>query len=395
MKRKVAIYTGNRAEFGMLCPIIKAIGRHPGLEYQLIVSGAHLDDSFGLSKKEIEREGVQIAREIKLEYGSESIVSTTKSIGEGIIKLCDVLLELKPDIVLVGADRYESFSAMIAATQLNFPTAHFEGGDVTLGGALDDSLRHAMTKLAHIHLTTNYDSKERVIKLGEEAWRVNDVGFPGIGAMAASDFITPEDICAQLNIDIKKPFILFTQHSISTQPDEATEQIKPSLDALVELSVEKDCQVLITYPNNDAGGQKIIAEIEKRKPSFNKNIQVIPHLGHKRYLGVLNICGQAGTGVCVGNSSSGIKETPIFGSPSIIIGTRQDGRLRAGNVINVGYNKQEIKEAIMKSLFDKQYREHCKNIKNPYGDGNSGELIAEILVKTEINRELLNKKITY
>ncbi|MCX6181195.1 MAG: UDP-N-acetylglucosamine 2-epimerase, partial [Bacteroidetes bacterium] len=329
------------------------------------------------------------------QFGSKDILSTTKSIGESIIKLSDCFAEVQPDIILVGADRYESFAAMIAATQLNIPTAHFEGGDITQGGALDDSLRHSMTKLAHIHFTTNYDSKDRVLKLGEEDWRVHDVGFPGIDALASSELVDTKKLCLELGIDIKKPLILFTQHSITTEPEQAIEQIKPSLEALNEMALEKDCQILITYPNNDAGGQKIISEIEKFQLTCSKNIQVLPHLGYKRYQGVLNICGIEGTGVCVGNSSSGIKETPIFFCPSIIIGTRQDGRLRAGNVINTGYNKDEIKLALIKSLFDKDFRDHCKKIKNPYGNGNASTQIANILATVEINKKLLNKKITY
>jgi UDP-N-acetylglucosamine 2-epimerase (non-hydrolysing)/GDP/UDP-N,N'-diacetylbacillosamine 2-epimerase (hydrolysing) len=395
VERRIAIYTGNRAEFGMLCPIIKSISQHPKLECNLIVSGAHLDESYGLSKSEIEQEGLRIYKEIDLKYGSDDELSIVKSIGEGIIKISEALVEMRPDIVLVGADRYEGFSAMVASTQLNIPTAHFEGGDVTLGGALDDSLRHAMTKMAHLHFTTNKESMERVLRLGEEKHRVFNVGFPGNSDTDFDDMISPNKLAEELSIDLKKPLILFTQHSISTQPDSAIEQILPSLEALNELTTEKDIQVIITYPNNDAGGKKIISKIQEFSIHCNSKINVIPHLGHKRYHSLLNICGNIGLGVCVGNSSSGIKETPIFSCPSITIGTRQNGRLRAENVISVDYSKDQIKKAVIKSLFDNEYREFCKNVINPYGNTDAGLLISDILSRVSLDYEILNKKITY
>jgi len=395
MARRIAIYTGNRAEFGMLCPIIKSITQHPKLECNLIVSGAHLDESYGLSKSEIEQEGLSIYKEIDLMYGSDDELSIVKSIGEGVIKISEVLAKIKPDIVLVGADRYEGFSAMVASTQLNIPTAHFEGGDVTLGGALDDSLRHAMTKMAHLHFTTNKESMERVLRLGEETNRVFNVGFPGNSSTDFSDIVPANKLAEELGIDINKPLILFTQHSISTQPDRAIEQVLPSLDALNELAAQNDIQVVITYPNNDAGGKKIISRIKEFSAHCNSKISIVPHLGHKRYHSLLNICGNIGSGVCVGNSSSGIKETPIFSCPSITIGTRQDGRLRAENVISVDYDKDQIKNAVIKSLFDSEYREFCKNVINPYGNTDAGLLISDILSKVSLDYRLLNKKITY
>jgi len=394
-KRIIAIYTGNRAEFGMLFPIIKSISQHPKLEYKLIVSGAHLDKDYGLSKNEISQEGLEIYQEIDLEFGSENEVSVVKSIGEGIIKITEVLVKIKPDIVLVGADRYEGFSAMISSTQLNIPTAHFEGGDVTLGGALDDSLRHAMTKLAHIHFTTNKDSMQRVLNLGEEAHRVFNVGFPGNSKLQANELIPPRDLCEELSLDVNKPLILFTQHSISTQADNSVNQIIPSLEALNELANEHNIQTIITYPNNDAGGNKIILKLKEFSAYCNSNIKIIPHLGHKKYHSLLSLCGHKGLGVCVGNSSSGIKETPIFSCPSVTIGKRQDGRLRAKNVISVDYNKDQIKNAIIKSLFDSNYRKECTNAINPYGDADAGEVISTILSEVSLEYELLNKKITY
>ena len=391
----VVIYTGNRAEFGMLAPIIKSIGQHPNLEYRLIVSGAHLDNEYGFSKTEIEKEGFNIYKEFKLKYGADDVLSTVQSIGEGVIKISEFLAKIKPDIVLVGADRYEGFSAMIASTQLNIPTAHFEGGDITLGGALDDSLRHAMTKLAHLHFTTNNESMNRVLKLGEEKHRVFNVGFPGNSTSSGDPLLSPFSFCEELGININKPLVLFTQHSISTQPDNAIQQIKPSLEALNELAEDKDVQVVITYPNNDAGGKKIISKLNEFSSYCHSNIKIIPHLGYKKYQSLLNVCGNTGLGVCVGNSSSGIKETPIFSCPSITIGNRQEGRLRAKNVISVGYDKVQIKNAILECLYNVEFRKMCQLAVNPYGQADTGQMIANVLADLVIDYKLLNKKITY
>lgn len=395
-KRKIAVFTGNRAEFSMLTPIIQGLKNDARIEYILIVSGAHLYENHGNSLKEIEREGFEIHYRLPLENkGGTDELSTTKTIGEVILKLSELLSSIEIDIMLVASDRFESFGACIAATQLNIPTAHFEGGDITQGGALDDSLRHAMTKLSHLHLTTNQDAADRVIKMGEEVHRVKNVGFPGIDSVASGNFMSENEVVEDLNLDLSRPIVLFTQHSITLFPDKAPEQVAPSLAALKAIQKELDAQIIITYPNNDAGGQLIINEIEKLRAEKPRGFQVHPHLGRFRYYGLLNILGNKSKGVCVGNSSSGIKETPIFNCPSVIIGTRQDGRLRGENVITVDYHQDAISKAIKKCITDDAFRAKCKDVINPYGAGNSGKIIADFLVDVDLSYSILNKQITY
>ncbi|MBU1076183.1 MAG: UDP-N-acetylglucosamine 2-epimerase (hydrolyzing) [Spirochaetes bacterium] len=393
-KRKIAIFTGNRAEYGLQYPIIKAIVAHPGLDYYLLVSGAHLDEKFGYTKKEIEKDGFQVYKEVKAEVKADDLFSTTQAVGHIILNLSKELNSLKPDFLVVYADRFEGLAAVIAGNQMGIPVAHIEGGDVTSGGALDDYVRHAMSKLAHLHFTTNQEAADRIAKLGEERWRIFNTGFPVIDLIKAGKYTSLDEIKERFHIDPAKPIVLFTQHSITTELDKIEEQIRPSLEALISCA-EEGIQVIITYPNNDAGGRRIIDELKKLEERKIPNLFFYDHLGRSVYHGFLNICGKAGTGVCVGNSSSGIKETPAFGSPFVNIGTRQEGRLRSTNVIDASYDKDEILKAIKKSLFDESFREECKNCLNPYGEGGSGEKIAKVLADIELNRDLLQKKITY
>ncbi|HNR86862.1 MAG TPA: UDP-N-acetylglucosamine 2-epimerase [Spirochaetota bacterium] len=393
-KRKIAIFTGNRAEYGLQFPIIKAVDEHPDLEYYLLVSGAHLQEDFGKSVQEIEKDGFRIHSEVKITMGDDSLYATAQAIGSGILSLSAILRDIRPDFHVVYADRFEGFSAVITSTQMNIPTAHIEGGDITEGGALDDSVRHAMTKLSHLHFTTNEEAAERVRRLGEEPWRVFNVGFPAIDLISRGMYATPEELRERFGIVPDRPVVLFTQHSVTTEFESAAEQIRPSLEAMVALAGE-GVQVIVTYPNNDAGGMRIIKEIESLSQKKLPNLHVYRSLGRYNYHGVLNLCGRAGTGACVGNSSSGIKETPAFGCPTVNIGSRQNGRLRSTNVIDADYSKKTVYEACRKALFDADFRAQSAVCKNPYGEGNSGKRIAEVLATIDISPKLLQKKMTY
>lgn len=395
-KRKIAIFTGNRAEYGLQYPIIKAISESKRLEYFLLVSGAHLDEKFGYTKREIEKDGFKVYAQVKAEVKADSLFSTTQAIGNIVINLSKVLNRIKPDFLIVYADRFEGLAAVVAGSQMGIPVAHIEGGDVTSGGALDDYVRHAMTKLAHVHFTTNQEAAQRIAALGEEKWRIFNVGFSVIDLIKAGRFAGYEQVCEKLGypLDLSKPVILFTQHSITTELKSVYSQVNPSLEALKYFAC-RGVQVIITYPNNDAGGRRIIEILEKLKKEQIPNIRMFSHLGRYYYHGLLDICGRKGLGVCAGNSSSGIKETPAFNCPFVNIGTRQKGRLRGGNVIDAGYSKKEIIRAINKSLFDKEFRNRCAKGENPYGSGGTGRRIVEVLSGLNIDKKLIQKKITY
>lgn len=393
-KRKVAVFTGNRAEYGLQYPILKAVEAHPQLDYQLLVSGAHLDDNFGRTLDEVHNDGFRIDAEVKIEMGADSRISTAHAIGSGVLAISNALEKLKPDMVVVYADRFEGFAAVIAATQMNLPTAHIEGGDLTEGGALDDSVRHSMTKLAHLHFTTNQQATNRILAMGEEPWRVHTVGFPAIDLISEGRYATPNEVVEKLGLDLARPIVLFTQHSVTTEFEQATTQLQPSIKAMCKLAGQ-GVQVVMTYPNNDAGGRAIIVDLNALEGVSIEGLQVHSSLGRHVYHGVLALARDPALKVvCVGNSSSGVKETPAFGCPTVNIGSRQQGRLRGNNVIDAGYDELEILVAVTRCLHDKAFRKSCQATDNPYYLGDAGKKIAAVLASVPINQELLRKAMT-
>jgi UDP-N-acetylglucosamine 2-epimerase (non-hydrolysing)/GDP/UDP-N,N'-diacetylbacillosamine 2-epimerase (hydrolysing) len=393
-KKVVAIFTGNRAEYGLLYPVIKAISLHPDLECKLLVSGAHLDPHFGDTLNEIKSDGFEIYDEIKIDMETNSLNVIPNAIGSGIISISNTLAKLKPDFAVIYADRFEGLAAVVAASQMNIPTVHIEGGDLTEGGALDDSVRHAMTKLAHIHFTTNDEASERILGLGEESWRVQTVGFTAIDLIEQKNYATVSEIQSKFKLDLTQPIVLFTQHSISQIPEMSKTLIDPSLIAMRMLS-EEGAQIIITYPNNDNGSTEIIKCINNFKHLSNSNVFVEKSLGRYYYHGILALALDKNNRIaCVGNSSSGIKETPAFGCPTVNIGSRQEGRLRGSNVIDADYDSDEIYKATIKCLYDEKFRKISKEGLNPYWKGGAGVKVANYLANLTINQELIRKKMT-
>jgi UDP-hydrolysing UDP-N-acetyl-D-glucosamine 2-epimerase len=392
--RTIAVFTGNRAEFGLQFPILRAIELHPDLDYRLIVSGAHLDPDFGRSLAEIEANGFRVHEQVKINLEADTLAATAKAIGSGVVAMSTALERVRPDLLIVYADRFEGFAAVIAGTQMNVPTAHVEGGDRTEGGALDDSVRHAMTKLAHLHFTTNAQATNRILAMGEEPWRVQTVGFPAIDLIQDGQFAAPAELVEQFDLDLGRPLVIFTQHSVTTEFEQAVDQVLPSLAALEKLA-RNGVQIVATYPNNDAGGRGIIAALEVAARSGGSGFQLHRSLGRWFYHGLLGLARDPELRIaCVGNSSSGIKETPAFGCPTVNIGTRQYGRLRAENVIDAGYDAAAIEAAVRRCLFDERFRGACRVAENPYGTGEAGRKIAERLASVPIDARLLRKAMT-
>lgn len=391
-KRLIAVFSGNRAEYGLQYSILRAIKEHPMLDYRLIVSGAHLDSNFGRTISEIRDDGFDIHAEVAIDMSGGEKVSTARAIGTGILSLAPVLQAMNPDIFLVYADRFEGFAAVITSTQMNIPTAHVEGGDITEGGALDDSVRHAMTKLAHLHYTTNEQATNRILAMGEEPWRVHTVGFPAIDLIVDGSYATPEDLTQRLKLDPQRPTVLFTQHSVTTEFEDAALQLRSSLGALTRLANE-GVQVILTYPNNDAGGEAIARVLQEFVGISHPNMQLHRSLGRYVYHGLLALAKLPDWRVaCVGNSSSGIKETPVFGCPTVNIGSRQQGRLRGDNVMDANYDAQEIYAAVWRCLFDEEFRTICAATENPYGGGKAGKLIAESLATIDLDPKRILRK---
>lgn len=378
MRRKIAVLTGTRAEYGILRPILKRINDHPNLELYLIVTGMHLSDEFGYTVKEIESDGFNIYARLDTLNRDDTGAGMAKYIGDTTIKLAEVFERLHPDILILLGDRGEMLAGAIAAACMNILIAHIHGGESS--GSVDEGFRHAISKLAHLHFVATDESKQRLLLLGEDPNRIFVVGAPGLDDIY-EDLLPPEEIAKKYGLDLSKPIVLLVQHPVVTEVEEAPYQIRETLEAIADLKL----QTITIYPNADAGGRrmiKVIKEYEK-KYSFIKAYKNLPR---REYLSLMSIAT-----VMVGNSSSGIIEAPSFGLPVVNIGTRQKGRLRAGNVIDVGYNKEEIKNAILKAIYDENFRKKVKSIKNPWGDGKASERIVNILANIKIDKKLLQK----
>lgn len=382
MSKKIAVITGTRADYGIYYSVLKQIEKNPNLELQLIVCGMHLCPEFGMTVNEIEKDGFEISDRIETILASDTGSSMAKSIGLTLINLTQSLERLKPDILVVLGDRGEMMAGAIAATHMNIPVAHIHGGEVT--GTVDESIRHAITKLSNIHFPSTKDSKERIIKMGEKEENVFVVGAPGLDYIKNTTYLSRREILQKFNLKDDKIFIM-TQHPITTERDMVSWQIRQTLEAISQCKV----QTVISYPNSDNGGREIIKVIEEFRAKYDF-LKVFKNLSQVEYLSLLNIAD-----AMIGNSSSGIIEAASFKLPVINIGTRQQGRLRACNVIDVGYEKEEILNGINKALYDEEYRKELKSCINPYGDGRAGERISEHLEKIKITRELIQKRITY
>lgn len=393
--RRITFFSGNRAEFGLQRPIIEEAMKHQDLDVSILISGAHLDPFFGKTIQEVVDTGIKVSGTIDIPDISRDIRYTSLSIAKVIEGISNFLLASQPSIFVVYADRFEGFAALVASTQMNIPTAHIEGGDLTEGGALDDSIRHAMTKLAHLHFVTNDDSMKRVLNLGEESWRVHNVGFPAIDLIQQNRFASRDEIVQQLGIDLEKPLVVFTQHSITIEPEKAREQMQECVNA-IRCLMKIGVQVIVTYPNNDDGSHEIIEEIEKLKHEEHELLLVYKSLGRHLYHGLLALARDNRLKVvCAGNSSSGIKETPAFGCPTVNIGNRQASRLRGKNVIDTVCESKEIINSIKTALFDENFREMCRNTPNPYFQGGASQKVVEVLRSIPLDKNLLRKKMTY
>ncbi len=381
-KRKIVSITGSRAEYGLTSNVFREIKNHPKLELSLIVTGMHLTKEFGLTIKEIEKDGFEISAKIENLTAEDTSRAMTKSVGKCLLHLPDILEKINPDVLLVLTDLGHSLASAIVGTYMNIPIAHLHGGDVS--GTVDEPVRHAITKLSHIHFPATKKSAERILKMGEEPWRVFIVGSPSLDRILNRKFSSKSDLIKKFNLDANQPLILVVQHPVTTDIENAAKQMKETMETIRELNY----QTIVIYPNADAGGRKMIKVINQYK-NYPK-IQIYKSLPYEDYLDIMNIAS-----VMVGNSSSGIIEAPSFHLPFVNIGIRQQGREKVENVIDVDYDKEEIKKAIEKAINDKKFIEKVKSCKNPYGDGKAGIKIADILSKIKIDHHLLEKRLTY
>ena len=383
MKRKVAVVTGTRAEYGILCPVLRAVEQHPKLQLLLIATGMHLSHEFGYTVQELEKDGFNIEAKVDMLLSNDTSAAMSKSVGIGIIGLAQTWEQVEPDVIVVLGDRVEPLAAAISGSYMNIPVAHIHGGDTGKGG-LDESARHAITKFAHIHFPATRKSAERIIAMGEDRWRVHTVGSPALDTILNEPLLPPEVIARSLGLGLSQPVILVVQHPVTTQVEEAPEQMRQTLQAIVEFQYP----TVVIYPNSDAGGRRMMDVIKQYEGyPFIKTFKSLPR---REYLSLMRVAG-----VMVGNSSSGIVEAPSLGLPVVNIGIRQEGRERGQNVTDVAHDRAQVLNAIGKALTDKEFLARVKRCKSPYGDGKTGPRIAEILSKTKDTPRLLQKQITY
>lgn len=382
---KVAVVTGTRAEYGILKPLLKKIKNFSGFKLELMITGIHLLKRYGLTIGEIKKDGFKTdERVVMYEKNEEASCYYGEALGKGIKNFTKMFLKIKPDLLIVLGDRLEPLAATLSAANLIIPIIHIHGGEKTNSGCIDESIRHAITRFAHIHLVSTEQSKQRLIKMGEEPWRIFRVGALGQESFLNSPKIKREVLFGKFRLDSKQKLILCLFNPVIFEADKMGRHMREILKALEELKI----QSIIIYPNNDIGGKDIIKEIDKHKNS--PFIKIYPNLNHEDYVSLLK---QAN--VLIGNSSSGIIEAPSIKLPVVNIGLRNTGREHAENIIFADPAKNDIIEAIKKTLYDKKFRKKLKTCKNPYGDTKTVEKIINILNKIKINKKLLTKYLTY
>lgn len=374
MTRKVCVITGTRAEYGLLRWVMQGIKDDPELTLQVIATGMHLSPEFGLTYREIEKDGFQIDRMIEMLTSSDTSVGIAKSMGLGLIGFADALNELKPDLIVVLGDRFEIFAAVSAALVARIPVAHLHGGETT-EGAFDEALRHSITKMAHLHFVAAEEYRQRVIQLGEQPDKVFLVGGLGIDNIKRLNLLNREELEASIDFKLGRKNLLITFHPVTLENSTATEQMAELLKVLAGLT---DTQLIFTMPNADNDGRALIKMVQQFVAQ-HLNARAYPSLGQLRYLSCI-----AQVDGVVGNSSSGLTEVPSFKKGTINIGDRQRGRLQAASVINCDPVHQNIDTAL-KKLYTADFQASLSSAKNPYGEGGASEKVIEIIKHCEIN----------
>lgn len=381
MPRKVFAITGTRSDYGLMSPIYREFRQQQELKLDLVVTGMHLLPEFADSLRQVEDDRFGSLHYVHMLTDDDSGAGMAQSFGRAVIGLVSTLMEVKPDLVLLQGDRGEMLAGAIAAAHMNIPVIHMSGGDRS--GTIDEPIRNAISKFAHVHLTTCAASSENLQRMGENAKRIFEVGEPGLDVIRTMDYIPRRELEAQLKLEPDRPIIVVAQHPVTTEAEDAGMQMTETLEAVRENGMQAVC----TYPNSDAGGREMtqVLETYRKYPMFH----IEANLGARRFLSLLRIAS-----VIVGNSSSAIFEAPSFKLAAVNVGTRQHGRTRAANVIDVGHDRKAIKAAIRLALSDDVlFRgELVKDVNlNPYGDGHTAPRVMDLLVRLRITPGLLAK----
>lgn len=378
--KTIGVVTTSRADYGIYLPLLKKIEDSPQLKLYLIATGMHLSPKFGSTEKIIKKDGFNIDERIEMLLSSDTPESISKSMGLGTIGFAQSFARFVPDILVVLGDRFEMYAAVIAALPYKIPIAHIHGGEITKG-AIDDAIRHSITKLSHIHFASTKEYAIRIQQLGEEPWRIHISGAPGLDNINSIKMMSTSELENQFKLDLKTPPLLVTFHPVTLEHEKTQWHVGQLLAALENI----DIPTIFTLPNADTGGQVIIDKINIFS-TRHKNAYVVNNFGTPGYFSIM-----AQAAAMIGNSSSGIIEAASFNLPVVNIGNRQEGRMHGINVIDVRHNKENILDGIKQAL-SCEFKEKIQNLKNPYGSGNASEIIIDILENIEINDTLVIKQ---
>ena len=378
--RTIGIVSVGRSDYGIYRPILERIHQDSELSLHLMVTGMHLSPEFGYTVRVIEDEGYPIAERVETLLSSDTPEGVAKSIGLGIMGFGQVFARSQPDIVVVMGDRFEMYAAAVAALPFRIPLAHIHGGEVTIG-AIDEALRHSMTKLSHLHFVSTEAYGERVIRMGEEPWRVTVSGAPSLDNLRTTPLLDRVELEALLGFSPERPFALVTYHPVTLERWDTSWQVGELLAAL------EDCglPLVFTMPNADSGG-RLIMEIVRRFVAGHPSARLVENMGTRAYFSTMT-----SAAVMVGNSSSGIIEAASFSLPVVNIGTRQEGRIRGPNVVDVGYARHAIVDGV-KQAMSPGFRRALEGVPNLYGEGRASEAIVGRLKTVPLDERLVMKR---
>ena len=380
--KRIGIMTGTRAEYGLLKPLMQEINKDNDLELYLIVSGMHLSPEFGMTYQEIEEDGFQINAKVEMLLSSDSPAGISTSIGVGVIGFADEFQRADLDMLILLGDRYEALSAAISAMVMRIPIAHLHGGELT-EGAIDEGIRHSITKMSYLHFTSTEQYRNRVIQLGENPERVFYVGALGVENIKKINLMTKEELEKSIHFEIDENTVVVTYHPVTLENNTVEEQF---LNLLKVLDRNPKIRMIFTKANADTNGRIVNDLIDKYAAQNSERACAFMSLGQKRYLSALKYCR-----IVIGNSSSGIIEAPSFGKPIINIGDRQKGRICADSVINCGYTQQEIQQA-METALTEEFENKARNCRNPYEKENTAANIISVIKDYLLNDKIKLKK---
>ena len=383
-KRRVLGITAIRSEYFLQRPILQAIVDHPELELALVVTGAHLSPLHNYTVKEIEADGFPIVARIENLIYSDRDAARLKGAASQLQILTHLVDELRPEWLFVPADREESMTLALCGTYLNIATAHYAAGDRVVGNA-DDMIRHAVSRLSHLLLTTHEQARERLIKAGEQSWRIHNVGHAGIDRIRSAPQLTSAELAKALGVDeIQDRYAVVVQHPLTSEIGDAGRQMRETMAAARALKL----QLFVSYPNSDPGSNQIIQVIEEHRA--DPGVHVFRNIPDREFVNLLR-----GATVLLGNSSLGLLEAPYLKLPVVNVGRRQSERHHASNAFFVAADREAIVRQVRAIIDDEETRRKISSCENPFGDGHTGEQVAKLLASTSIDSTLLNKDLSY